>query len=152
LFCSNIPVDASTSYIWDFDDWVEIPGNAGLQEPKIIAAHFIKHFTPDAKFIILLRDPTERSLFPFPNSSVCFPIFIILLFRMYSDYLFVNHGGESTRDFHDGVVEGIALMKECMSSRTERSCLYDPTLNRNMRVRKNSHDLSSFKRKIISNR
>ncbi|ELU05174.1 hypothetical protein CAPTEDRAFT_140582 [Capitella teleta] len=109
----QIIVDASVSYIWDYGDWPNIPLNKGLDEPSIITAHFIRHFTPGAKFIILVREPSER---------------------IYSQYLYVKKGGESKFNFHAAVVEGIDLMQRCMKERSQRDCLYDPTFNRTITV------------------
>ncbi|ELU03066.1 hypothetical protein CAPTEDRAFT_92334 [Capitella teleta] len=106
-------VDASASYIWDYGDWPNLPQNKGLKEPSIITAHFIRHFTPRAKFIILVREPSER---------------------LYSQYLYSNKEGESKFSFHAAVVESIDLMQRCMKERSQRDCLYDPTFNRTMNV------------------
>lgn len=55
--------------------------------------------------------------------------------RMYSDYLFVHHGGESNVKFHQAAIDSIAETQDCMAVRSMRSCLYDPDLNLNMPVR-----------------
>ena len=34
--------------------------NKGLMEPRYIAAHYIRHITPDAKLIFIFRNPTDR--------------------------------------------------------------------------------------------
>ncbi len=53
-------VDASPSYIWDYDGWQRIPGNEGLSEPLYTLSHTLKAMVPKAKIIVLLRNPVDR--------------------------------------------------------------------------------------------
>jgi len=46
--------------VWDFSGWRKISQNAGLNEPKILTPHLIKHINPKTKFIMIMRDPIER--------------------------------------------------------------------------------------------
>ena len=52
--------DASPSYLWDFDGWRKNPINDGLDEPRFTIADDIHQINPDAKLIIMLRDPADR--------------------------------------------------------------------------------------------
>lgn len=72
----------------------------------------------------------------FCNSELCGNSFCIChdFCSMYSDYLYVNHGGESSAVFHEYVVKSIQEMQSCFVTRSERSCLYDPDLNGSMQV------------------
>lgn len=40
--------------------WELLPGNEGLTEPRYTNFHYIKHITPEAKIIIIFRDPVSR--------------------------------------------------------------------------------------------
>ena len=52
--------EASPSIFWDASHWKELPENRGLDEPKYVTAHYVKHIVPDVKIIVILRDPTDR--------------------------------------------------------------------------------------------
>ena len=52
--------DGTPSYVWAYDGWRNTSVNRGLSEPKYFTPHYIKHFTPKAKFIVIMRNPTER--------------------------------------------------------------------------------------------
>ena len=55
-----LPGDGTPTYLVDYDGWRNIPGNEGLEEPKYILAHILKQLTPNAKFVVLLRNPIDR--------------------------------------------------------------------------------------------
>ena len=40
--------------------WDKRPGNKDLSQPRFTTADYLRLFRPDAKFIIMLRDPVER--------------------------------------------------------------------------------------------
>ena len=40
--------------------WMHLPGNEHLSEPRVVILDYIKHFLPNAKIIVLFRDPIER--------------------------------------------------------------------------------------------
>ena len=54
------PADASVSTLWDSDDWWRLGENCGRDEPLYTNVDYIHRFLPNAKIIIILRDPTER--------------------------------------------------------------------------------------------
>ena len=57
LLCSG---DASPTYLVENTQWDVFEGNEGCSEPRVIPASFIRHIFPDARIIIMLRDPIER--------------------------------------------------------------------------------------------
>jgi len=69
LFCVQVWVylnlscnlgDGTSSYLWTFDSWRKVKGNEEQTEPKVTAADIIYKLTPLAKFVFVLRNPTER--------------------------------------------------------------------------------------------
>jgi N-acetylgalactosamine 4-sulfate 6-O-sulfotransferase len=62
-------VDGTPAYLWDYDGWENIRGNKGLEEPRYILAHAIRKLVPEAKIIVILRQPSERQASPFPILS-----------------------------------------------------------------------------------
>ncbi len=56
-----LPVDGTPSSLWDYDGWWRIPGNRGLAEPRYILAHTVRKLVPDAKIVVILRNPVDRS-------------------------------------------------------------------------------------------
>jgi hypothetical protein len=48
---------------WDFSGWPQIPQNFGLQEPKVVTPHLMKHLNPYLKFILIFRQPSERYMY-----------------------------------------------------------------------------------------
>ena len=100
--------DYSASSLYDQLEWRKIPQNFGLSQPAIISADVIKHVLPKAKFIVLLRNPTDR---------------------LYSDYIYFNRKEQnrSSKAFDEKVREGISWFQECLSRnlQSNKSCLYD---------------------------
>ncbi|XP_046546405.1 carbohydrate sulfotransferase 15-like [Haliotis rubra] len=87
------PVD-----FYNFMRWKRIPQNAGLKEPVVLKPHLMKHVYKDPKFIIILRNPTER---------------------LYSDYIFLKHG-DSPQSFHKDVLRAIEIEEDCMRNNSTR--------------------------------
>ena len=56
--------EASPSIFWEASHWKELPENRGLDEPKYVTAHYVKHIVPDVKIIVILRNPTDRCVMP----------------------------------------------------------------------------------------
>jgi len=52
--------DGTSSYLWAFDPWKKVSGNEGEEAPRQTPADFIYKLTPLAKFIFVLRNPTDR--------------------------------------------------------------------------------------------
>ena len=100
--------DFSASSIYDQFEWRKMPQNYGLPQPAVISADVIKHVLPKAKFIVLLRNPTDR---------------------LYSDYNFFHRQklDSSSEDLDQKVKEGISWFQTCLKSHLQnnKSCLYD---------------------------
>lgn len=106
--------EASASTMWDNNAWVYFYDNGTAVEPPFLVQDFIHAVQPDAKFIVMLRDPVER---------------------LYSDYLYFGMTNKSVEDFHERVSESLQLFEICLAERSIRSCIYNTTLNNIMPVR-----------------
>ncbi|XP_067676204.1 carbohydrate sulfotransferase 15-like [Haliotis asinina] len=104
--------DASPSDFSDFRAWPKIPQNAGLEKPVVLTPHLMRHVYTDPKFILILRNPTDR---------------------LYSDY--VMRSGGSAADFHKAVSEDIQIEQNCMKNHTVEQCLYSLDIARRLRTR-----------------
>ncbi|XP_053407712.1 carbohydrate sulfotransferase 15-like [Mercenaria mercenaria] len=110
----KITGEASVSLFWDNNEWMKFPENRGQREPVYIVPHYVHHIIPDAKLIIMLRDPVER---------------------MYSDYLYFHSTNKSADDFHSAVKLAISLYSNCTSKYSVRQCIYDTNLSNKVRAR-----------------
>lgn len=54
------PGEASASTMWDNNAWTLFYDNSSDGEPPFLTQDFIHAFQPDAKLIVMLRDPVER--------------------------------------------------------------------------------------------
>lgn len=107
--------EASASTLWDNNAWVYFYENATAKgEPPFLIQDFIHAVQPNAKFIIMLRDPVER---------------------LYSDYLYFGIANKSADDFHEKVSESLQLFESCILEYSMKSCVYNTTLNNAMPVR-----------------
>uniref|UniRef100_A0A3P9KJN9 Sulfotransferase n=1 Tax=Oryzias latipes TaxID=8090 RepID=A0A3P9KJN9_ORYLA len=106
--------EASASTMWDNQAWSYLHGAEHETEPYLLVQDFIHTVQPDAKIIIMLRDPVER---------------------LYSDYLYFILANKSVEDFHHRVKESIQLFQVCLSERSLRSCVYNTSLYNIMPVR-----------------
>jgi len=52
--------EASASTMWDNNAWVYFYDNTTEGEPPFLIQDFVHALQPDARFIIMLRDPVER--------------------------------------------------------------------------------------------
>ncbi|XP_035685602.1 carbohydrate sulfotransferase 15-like [Branchiostoma floridae] len=123
--------EASTSTIFYNDNWREELWDTPNNEPPILIADLIRAVQPNAKFILTLRNPTERN----PTESK----FILTLRnpteRLYSDYLFWKflYVKRSNEDFHARVILSLRIFRQCLRNNSVRSCAYgvseteDPT-------------------------
>ena len=94
--------DFTASYLYDQLQWKRYPQNAGLSKPKVLSAHAIHYILPNAKFVVILRDPSERLI---------------------SDYCYYNIKKDADI-FHTKVTQAIDWFKNC-TTRGQHSCLYD---------------------------
>lgn len=108
--------EASASTMWDNQAWSYLHGDREETEPPFLAQDFIHAVQPDAKIIIMLRDPVER---------------------LYSDYLYFKIANKSAEDFHQKVTDSVQLFQSCLSERSLRSCVYNTSLSNTMPVRLN---------------
>ncbi|XP_073338751.1 carbohydrate sulfotransferase 15-like [Pagrus major] len=106
--------EASASTMWDNQAWSYLPRDGEETEPPFLAQDFIHTVQPDAKIIIMLRDPVER---------------------LYSDYLYFKMANKSAEDFHQKVVESVQLFQSCLSEKSLHSCVYNTSLYNAMPVR-----------------
>uniref|UniRef100_A0AAX7UXL7 Sulfotransferase n=1 Tax=Astatotilapia calliptera TaxID=8154 RepID=A0AAX7UXL7_ASTCA len=106
--------EASASTMWDNNAWVYFYDNTTKGEPPFLIQDFIHALHPDARFIVMLRDPVER---------------------LYSDYLYFGSANKSAEDFHEKVSESLQLFEGCLTEFTMRSCVYNTTVNNAMPVR-----------------
>ncbi|XP_056147803.1 carbohydrate sulfotransferase 15-like [Lampris incognitus] len=109
--------EASASTMWDNQAWSYLHAEREeAEEPPFLAQDFIHAAQPDAKIIIMLRDPAER---------------------LYSDYLYFKMANKSVEDFHQKVIEAVRLFQSCLSDSSLRSCVYNTSLSNTMPVRLN---------------
>lgn len=106
--------EASASTMWDNNAWTFFYDNSTAGEPPFLTQDFIHAFQPNAKLIVMLRDPVER---------------------LYSDYLYFASSNKSADDFHEKVTEALQLFENCMLDYSLRACVYNNTLNNAMPVR-----------------
>uniref|UniRef100_A0A3B3U1T0 Sulfotransferase n=1 Tax=Poecilia latipinna TaxID=48699 RepID=A0A3B3U1T0_9TELE len=106
--------EASASTMWDNNAWVYFYDNTTEGEPPFLIQDFIHALQPEARFIVMLRDPVER---------------------LYSDYLYFGIANKSAEDFHEKVSESLQLFEGCLMEYTMRSCVYNTTVNNAMPVR-----------------
>lgn len=106
--------EASASTMWDNNAWSFFYDNSTAGEPPFLTQDFIHAFQPNAKLIVMLRDPVER---------------------LYSDYLYFASSNKSADDFHEKVTEALKLFEDCMLDYSLRACVYNNTLNNAMPVR-----------------
>ena len=55
-----VSVDGSAVTLWGPMQWAEEIDNLNREEPELINAHYIRHLQPDGRFIVIVRNPTER--------------------------------------------------------------------------------------------
>ncbi|XP_041480638.1 carbohydrate sulfotransferase 15-like [Lytechinus variegatus] len=98
---THIVGDGSASTLWDNRHWMET--FAVVKEgPKYVTADILRAAQPNAKFIVILRDPVPR---------------------LYSDYLYF-HDNPDQKIFHNAAVRSIASFGRCIEARSPRACAY----------------------------
>ncbi|XP_050409652.1 carbohydrate sulfotransferase 15 [Patella vulgata] len=93
--------DASPPDFWDFRAWPLIAQNKG-PEPTILTPHLMKHIYRKPKFILILRNPTDR---------------------LYSDYYFSGYG-DNPYSFHEDIINSIWTIETCLTNHTVQHCFY----------------------------
>ncbi|KAJ1139801.1 hypothetical protein NDU88_006165 [Pleurodeles waltl] len=106
--------EASASTMWDNTAWTFFYSNTSSGEPPSLIQDFLHTFHSNAKFMVMLRDPTER---------------------LYSDYLYFAPANKSAEDFQEKVVESLQLFENCLQHYSLRACAYSASLNDAMPVR-----------------
>ncbi|KAL4218469.1 hypothetical protein ACF0H5_023203 [Mactra antiquata] len=92
--------DCSASSLWDNHHLVSRRENTS-SEDFYTNADVIHHLYPKTKIIIMVRDPVDR---------------------LYSDYLYFNHG--TPQVFHERTIVGITHAQNCLKEFPIRHCLY----------------------------
>ncbi|XP_069125565.1 carbohydrate sulfotransferase 15-like [Argopecten irradians] len=101
--------EASPSNLWDNRWWWNYEVNRNDTEPPALTnAHYLRHFLPNLKMIIILRNPVTR---------------------LYSDYLYTSLGKVSPTLFHAEVVKEINWFKNCSKYHDIRYCVYRNSFN-----------------------
>ena len=54
------PGEMSSTLMWYNYIWRRSPENEGKEEPEYLNPHYMQHVHPEAKFIVMLRNPIER--------------------------------------------------------------------------------------------
>nr|KAI8768830.1 carbohydrate sulfotransferase 15-like [Biomphalaria glabrata] len=110
----KITGDGSVSTLWYNDDWWKNPENCGMTVPKFTNAHHVYAVIPQARIIIILRNPIDR---------------------LYSDFLYFQRSDKSPEDFHQAAENGIQLLNECIDRFGMRACIYNSSVAGKSRVR-----------------
>jgi N-acetylgalactosamine 4-sulfate 6-O-sulfotransferase len=97
--------DVSPAMLWDQTFWKEMQENHGRKEPMVLVPHLIRNVLPDAKFIIILRNPTDR---------------------LYSDWLFFEQDHKTPQRFDEQVRFAIFWFNNCTKYLPIRTCFYNP--------------------------
>nr|KAG5708482.1 hypothetical protein BaRGS_026209 [Batillaria attramentaria] len=108
-FSELICGDGSPSYLWDNSQWVDFVGNEGCTEPRIVAGSFIKDAYPDSRIFLLFRQPTQRVYSRFLSRIPRVPAF----------------KNATPAMFHDYVVKGVQIYKDCFKRASIRECAYN---------------------------
>ncbi|XP_076448501.1 uncharacterized protein LOC143285156 [Babylonia areolata] len=109
---SKIFGDGSPSYLWDILNWKLLSGNQGCKEPRVIIGQHIRHVYPAARIILIFRHPTPR----------LYSRFLSRIWR--TSYL----KGADAQTFHDFVVKGVQMYRDCFKRWSIRHCAFNYTL------------------------
>ncbi|XP_033758724.1 carbohydrate sulfotransferase 15-like [Pecten maximus] len=101
--------EASPSNLWDNRWWWNYDVNRYDTEPPALTnADYLRHFLPNLKMIIILRNPVTR---------------------LYSDYLYISTGKVSPQRFHQEVAKEINWFKDCIRYHDIRYCVFRNSFN-----------------------
>jgi len=108
--------DASVSTLWSNDRWWTHAENCGLRAPRYVTAHHVAHVLPQARVIVILRDPTDR---------------------LYSDFLYfqTTKTDKGQEIFHEEVQKAISSLTDCVDRVGVRACVYNATIAGASKVR-----------------
>ncbi|KAK2141411.1 hypothetical protein LSH36_1105g00039 [Paralvinella palmiformis] len=98
--------DLDPKTIWWYPNWKSIKGNENRDEPKYLTQHHFYHLSKEAKFLILLRNPVERT---------------------FSHYQFFAKKRKFTvrpKEFHDQIERFLQGLQTCFKKKSFRSCVY----------------------------
>ncbi|GFS09933.1 carbohydrate sulfotransferase 15 [Elysia marginata] len=116
-FSRKITGDFTPDYLCDSMRWRCMEENQGLDSPNYTNAHSIHSLTPDAKFVVFMREPADRLFSRFQHMNYVSPG----IFRKY-------WGDPTPETFHKAAMRAIQLYSACMKSFSARQCIYNETL------------------------
>ncbi|KAI8793215.1 carbohydrate sulfotransferase 15 [Biomphalaria glabrata] len=120
--------DATPVDVWDFRGWPEDPQNKGLQEPRFLTPHAMRHIYKNPKFFILVRNPVDR---------------------LYSDYTSRGFGFTPEKLAVD-VPIAVSLITECLRTHSILHCFFSDELYQKLPVRLHVSCYSVFLREWFS--
>ncbi|XP_053380249.1 carbohydrate sulfotransferase 15-like [Mercenaria mercenaria] len=117
--------DFTPSVIWDHRGLLSEAIWRNMTEPPYTNADLIKRLNPNAKIIVAIRNPVDRS----DNLKPDFFHMIIIIFVFFpdqvnSEYLFFKETDDSPADFHTRVVNSTNNMSQCLKDYGIRACVY----------------------------
>lgn len=106
ISCPDVLVDATPRYLHNTNGNMRDPLNFDGSEPKVLVAHRIHHLLPQAKLIIMLRNPTDR---------------LFSAYKYFTHY-YDNQTVTSAQHFHEYVVNGTKNWYLCARLTVEKNC------------------------------
>ncbi|XP_053390593.1 carbohydrate sulfotransferase 15-like, partial [Mercenaria mercenaria] len=94
--------DCSASTLWDIRLMMRESRYLGFTEPPYTNADIIQQLNPFAKFVLILRNPTQR---------------------LYSDYFYFGKG-DNAYHFHDSALDAVKNVTTCLANYSLRHCAY----------------------------
>ncbi|KAL8602837.1 hypothetical protein ACOMHN_056331 [Nucella lapillus] len=104
--------DATPTYLTENTQWDVFEGNEGCSEPRVIPATFIRHVFPQARVVLILRNPVDR-------------LYSRFLANVPYVYEYENH---TAALFHTFVTKAVQMYQECFGRMSIRHCAYNSTL------------------------
>ncbi|XP_025084072.1 carbohydrate sulfotransferase 15-like isoform X1 [Pomacea canaliculata] len=104
--------EKTLDYFSDVRIWRHLTGNQGCAEPRVTIANHLRHLNPNAKIIIMIREPVDR---------------------IFSTYTLAAASTErlkdpSTQKLHEFIIRAVPAYKECFKNFPVRACIYNRTL------------------------